>query len=73
VLQVEDIPIRLDDLHSVHDLAKLHPNILTVRALRWQLRHRDENGLGPACVRVGKKLLISGARYEHWLTKRAGA
>jgi hypothetical protein len=65
--------LRLDDLNTVDDLAAQYPNLLTVPTLRWQLRHRDENGLAPACVRVGKKLLISRSRYEGWLASRAGA
>lgn len=66
-------PMRLDDLHTVDQLAAQFPALLSVPALRWQLRHRDINGLAPACVRVGKKLLISRSRYEGWLASRAGA
>jgi hypothetical protein len=62
----------LSDLYTVEQLAAEFPNILTVPALRWQLRHRDENGLAPAgvCVRVGKKLLLNRPRYEAWLATR---
>lgn len=62
----------LNDLNTVDQLAAAFPNILSVPALRWQLRHRDENGLAVACVRVGKKLLIHRPRYEAWLSGRAG-
>lgn len=65
--------IPLDDLYPVDRLADAFPHLLTVPTLRWQLRHRDTNGLGPACVRVGKKLLISRTRYESWLATRADA
>lgn len=65
--------ISLDNLHTIDQMVELHPKILTVPALRWQLRHRDTNGLASACVRVGKKLLICRPRYEQWLTGRAGA
>ncbi len=65
--------IALDDLRSIDDMVHEHPKVLTVPTLRWQLRHRDENGLALACVRVGKKLLISKTRYEQWLARRAGA
>lgn len=64
--------VRLDDLSTIDDLASRYPNLLTVTTLRWQLRNRDANGLAPACVRLGKKLLISRSRYEHWLASRAG-
>jgi len=64
--------IDLDDLHTVESLAGQFPRLLTIPTLRWQLRHRDTNGLAPATVRVGKKLLISRARYESWLSSRAG-
>jgi hypothetical protein len=65
--------ISLDDLESVEDLAARYPRKLTVATLRWQLRHRDTNGLAVACVPVGKKLLISRNRYEQWLATRAGS
>ena len=65
--------IALDDLDTKQELAARHPRFLTVGTLDWQLRHRDTNGLAPACVRVGKKLLISRSRYEQWLATRAGA
>lgn len=67
------VAIELADLYSVGGLAAAYPDLLTVQTLRWQLRHRDENGLAPACVRIGKKLLISRRRYEGWLATRAGA
>lgn len=62
--------LSLADLNTVEQLAAEFPNILTVPALRWQLRHREENGLAPACVKVGKKLLIHRPRYEAWLATR---
>ena len=64
--------LQLDDLHDIEELASKYPRILSVQTLRWQLRDREKNGLAPACVRVGKKLLISKVRYEQWLTARAG-
>jgi len=63
----------LVDLATVEELAKENPKILTVPTLRWQLRHRDTNGLAPACVRVGKKLLIYRSRYSAWIATMAGA
>jgi hypothetical protein len=65
--------IALDDLDTVEGMAAKYPRLLTVPTLRWQLRHRDSNGLATACVSVGKKLLISRTRYEVWLATRAGA
>ena len=59
--------IQLDDLFTVDQLAARYPDILTVSALRWQLRFREENGLEKACIRIGKKLLISQSRYQAWL------
>ena len=65
--------IKLDDLRDIEALAAENPKTLTVATLRWQLRHRDTNGLAVACVRVGKRLLISKSRYEHWLATRTEA
>lgn len=64
--------IQLDDLRTAEKLAAENPGILTVPTLRWQLRHRDTNGLAVACVRIGKKLLISKSRYQCWLGSQAG-
>ncbi len=63
----------LSDLRAVEALAAENPKYLTVSTLRWQLRHRDTNGLAAACVRVGKRLLISKSRYEHWLATQTEA
>ena len=60
--------IALSDLRTIEQLARQHPGVLSVNTLRWQLRHRDQNGLAAACVSVGKKLLISQRGYEQWLS-----
>ncbi len=65
--------IKLDDLRDIEALAAENPKTLTVSTLRWQLRHRDTNGLSAACVRVGKRLLISKSRYEYWLATQTEA
>lgn len=65
--------MQLDDLYPIEQLAQTFPAQLTVAALRWQLRHRNDNGLAHACVRIGKRLLISRVRYEAWLAGRADA
>lgn len=65
--------IKLDDLRDIEALAAENPKTLTVSTLRWQLRHRDTNGLAAACVRVGKRLLISKSRYEYWLATQTEA
>lgn len=67
------VDFTLDDLRSIDALAREHPTILSVPTLRWQLRHRDENGLADAVVKVGKKLLIVKPRYTAWLTSGSGA
>ena len=69
----EASPIGLDDIVSVEELVARHPGILTRTGLKWQIRHRHENGLAPAVVTMGKRLLLSRSRYEAWLGKRAGA
>lgn len=59
------------DLYSVDDYAAMYPRILSRHTLRYQLRNREANGLTGACVRIGKKLLISNSRYQSWLAKQA--
>lgn len=70
---METPAIALDDLYRVEALAEAFPDKLSADSLRWQLRHRHENGLAPAVVKLGKKLLISRSRYEQWLARRADA
>ena len=65
--------LALNDLYPLEQFVAAFPDVLTIPALRWQLRHRDTNGLAPACVRIGKKLLISKTRYESWLNSQTGA
>lgn len=62
--------IALDDLRTVEQLAAERPDILTVPAIRWQLRHRVQNGLASACVSLRGRTLISKSRYERWLASR---
>ncbi len=69
--QAQSSSLPLEDLHSIAELAAAFPKILSVPTLRWQLRHRQDNGLAIACVPVGKRLLISKARYEAWLATQA--
>jgi len=65
--------IDLNDLYSVDELAARHPRILSAMTLRYQLRSRAASGLASACVKVGKKLLISEGRYMQWLSSQTGA
>lgn len=65
--------LSLEDLFTLEDLVAHYPRILSIATLRWQLRHRATNGMGSACVQVGKKLLISKSRYEAWLAIQAEA
>jgi len=69
--QTNATALSLSDLFTVENLARKHPGILSVQTLRWQLRHREENGLARCCVKSGKKLLISETRYEQWLGAQA--
>lgn len=64
--------LSLDDLKTIEGLVKENPQALSVTTLRWQLRHRHENGLSTCCVRSGKRILISKTRYETWLASQAG-
>lgn len=74
-MQVTDTQaaIELRDLRDIEALAAESSDVLSVSTLRWQLRHRDTNGLAAACVRVGKRLLISKSRYERWLATQTEA
>ena len=63
----QDFAIPLSDLRTVEQLAAERPDILTVGALRWQMRNRHANGLASACVSLRGRTLISKNRYERWL------
>lgn len=62
----------LDDLRTIEGLEAERPDLFGPNTLRWQLRDRKTNGLDFACVRVGRRILISKSRYEQWLASRAG-
>lgn len=64
--------VALEDLRTIKGLVAERPDLLTEQTVRYQMRHRDTNGLGSALVPVGKQLLISLPLYEKWLGSRAG-
>lgn len=64
--------VPLDQTFRIDEFVARHRDILAKPTLRWQLRHRHENGLASATVRIGKHLLIIEPRYEEWLSTRAG-
>ena len=72
-IQATSCAVSLNDLMTIEGLTAVNPDIFTVSTLRWQLRHRHENGLANACVKAGKRLLISKSRYESWLASQTGA
>lgn len=65
--------IQLSDLYTISGLVTLANGAIGANQIRWQVRHRNENGLASACVLVGRKLLISRSRYELWLATQAGS
>jgi hypothetical protein len=56
----------LGDLRSVKQLAAELPPF-TEAALRWLIFNAPANGLGPALVRVGDRVLIDRAAFEKWV------
>lgn len=60
------------DLRTIDALAAELPSC-KVNTLRYQVLNRHENGLASAgaCVRVGRRILISRSRYASWLGSRA--
>lgn len=62
----------LDDWFPLPAFAEKHPTICSIPVLRWQLRHREENGLASAVTKSGRQLLISESRYAKWLASQAG-
>lgn len=64
--------ISLNDLKTIEGLVQENPSVLSVPLLRWQLRHRHENGMSTCCIKAGKRILISKSRYEQWLAANAG-
>ena len=62
----------LDDLVATEGLVEESGGVLSMSMLRWQLRHRQENGLSTACVKVSKRILISRTRYGAWLESQIG-
>ena len=62
----------LRDLATITQLVEENPEILSIATLRWQLRHRTENGLDACCIQFGKKIMISRSRYAAWVAGQFG-
>ena len=61
------------DLHefkTVRQMAEEFPGLVSVSALRWQLRNRDRNGLREHVITVGNKLAIHVPGYTRWLLQQ---
>ena len=71
-METNEQKIAIDDLRTIDELAAEFPSVLNVPLLRWQLNKRDRNGLSFACVKMGKRVLISKTRYEQWIAAQAG-
>lgn len=71
-MQTQEQQIDIGDLRTIEGLANENPEVLNVQLLQWQLRHRTQNGLNSAVVKVGKRVLISKTRYQQWLSSQAG-
>jgi hypothetical protein len=65
---------KLDDLMTVAQLADSIAGI-TANSIRWDLFHRDSNGLSAsgAIVRRGRRILIDRKQYMAWMRAVGGA
>lgn len=65
--------VPLGDLLTPDALAEASNGTISLNQVRWQLRHRNANGLAAATAIIGRRLLISKTRYESWLASQFGA
>ena len=65
----------LDDLYRPRAFCERWPNVVTERALRWQLHRAAENGLEQfgAVLKAGRAVYIDAAKYRAWLERHAPA
>ena len=56
----------LQNLRSVRQLAAECP-AFSQASIRWSIFHASSNGLAPALVRLGKRVLIDRDAFERWV------
>jgi hypothetical protein len=59
------------NLLSIRQLALKH-SAFSESALRWHIHMADSNGLRPAIIRVGRKILIREKAFLVWIEENKG-
>jgi hypothetical protein len=61
-----------ENLRTVRQLAEECP-AFSQASIRWAIFHAQRNGLAPALVRVGRRVLIDKASFATWLERHRQA
>jgi len=62
----------LENIYTVEDLAKKHPNLFTARQLAWLIKSRHKNGLNEigAVIKVSRRLYIKKPLFIKWFMQQ---
>ena len=55
---------------TVQQLAQKYP-AFSESSLRWHIQKSKTNGLSPAVIRIGRKILINESEFLSWLTSKS--
>lgn len=58
--------VALENLMTVKQLAAAYP-AFTEPMIRWWIFNADTNGFNVCIIRIGGRVLIDRAAFEHWL------
>lgn len=56
----------MSNLLTVKQFAQKHP-AFSESSLRYHIFHEESNGLSPAIIRVGRKILIKESAFFSWV------
>jgi hypothetical protein len=59
--------LSFEDLRTVRQIAEANPGVWTEASLRWLIFNAEHNGMTTCIVKVGGRVLIDVARFDHWL------
>ncbi|WP_416799471.1 DNA-binding protein [Ciceribacter azotifigens] len=64
--------VALENLMTVKQLAAAYP-AFTEPMIRWWIFNADTNGFNVCIIRIGGRVLIDRAAFEHWLEAHRAA
>lgn len=60
----------LENLRTVKQIVERNPEVLTEAVVRWWIFNAEQNGLGMAVVRIGRRVYIDQPEFDAWITSQ---